>query len=346
MAAARADADQRAAARADGKQVAPEVAFADGVEQASAQLALALRISPGAADHRVYEALALTGRHPAAVDALEAGAVTLAKVRIIAEQTEQLSDAQAAAVTERVLPKAPQQTPPLLRAAVRRAVARTDPDAVRRRQAAAVATRGVSLYELPDGMAMLSARLPAGEAVGAHAVLDHHARSAQGPNDVRTLDARRADALIDLVCGPVGHPSAGAGGSPRWREGVQVQVRVTVPFSTLFGVDEAPGELAGYGAITADQARELAAAGTWRRILTDPPTGLPIDFGTTTLRDTGPYCRRHHRLKQTPRWQVTHHRDGAVTWTTPSGHTYTSTPPPVAEPPPLPAPDPDEPPPF
>ncbi|MPZ65284.1 MAG: DUF222 domain-containing protein [Pseudonocardiaceae bacterium] len=387
---AQAEAAERATARAAGEPVAPEVAYADGQEQAGAQVALALRISPESADCRVAEALTLTRRHAAAVDALEAGAVTLTKVRIIAEQTEQLSDEQAAAVTERVLPKAGQQTPPLLRRAVRRAVARTDADALRRRQQAAVADRGVTLYELPDGMAMLSARLPAPEAVGAYAVLDHHARSAQGPHDDRTLDARRADALIDLICGPAGHLSPGTtttrnqpgqddhgdqcdhgdrgvGRGPAWRKQVQVQVRVTVPFSTLFGLDDQPGDLAGYGPITPEQARQLAAAGTWRRVLTDPPTGLPIDFGTTTyrpppalrdailtahplcqapgctraavgcdldhhtpfhrsgtttLRDTGPYCRRHHRLKQTPRWKITHHSDGSVTWITHRAHLH------------------------
>ncbi|HEX8759621.1 MAG TPA: hypothetical protein VF734_06510, partial [Pseudonocardiaceae bacterium] len=36
--------------------------------------------------------------------------------------------------------------------------------------------------------------------------------------------------------------------------------------------DEHPGELAGDGPIAAEQARELAAQGTWRRILTDPAT--------------------------------------------------------------------------
>jgi hypothetical protein len=35
-----------------------------------------------------------------------------------------------------------------------------------------------------------------------------------------------------------------------------------VPFSALFGIDEQPGELAGYGTITAEQARELAVRGT------------------------------------------------------------------------------------
>jgi hypothetical protein len=31
-------------------------------------------------------------------------------------------------------------------------------------------------------------------------------------------------------------------------------------------------------------ARDLAAAGTWRRILTDPASGRPVDYGTTRYR--------------------------------------------------------------
>lgn len=160
---------------------------------------------------------------------------------------------------------------------------------------------------------------------------------------------------------------------------VRVQVRVTVPFSALCGIDEQPGELAGYGTITAEQARELVARGTWRRILTDPTSGAPIDYGTTVypppaaLRDlvvtrtpicgfpsclrpahrgdldhrephhrassTGPttegnldaYCRRHHRTKHTPGWSVHQDDRGTLTWTSPSRHTWTHEPAPIAE---------------
>jgi hypothetical protein len=48
------------------------------------------------------------------------------------------------------------------------------------------------------------------------------------------------------------------------------------------GVDERPGELAGYGPITAGMAREIAADGVWRRLLTDPATGTLLDYGDTT----------------------------------------------------------------
>jgi len=63
--------------------------------------------------------------------------------------------------------------------------------------------------------------------------------------------------------------------------GKPVTVNVTVPYSTLIGIDDHPGELAGYGTITADVARRIAAEGNWRRILTDPVDGAPLDYGRT-----------------------------------------------------------------
>ena len=149
-------------------------------------------------------------------------------------------------------------------------------------------------------------------------------------------------------------------------------ISVVVPLSTLLGLDEYPGELVGYGPIPAQLAREIAADGTWRRLLTDPASGTLLDYGRTTytppagladfVRARDLYCRnpicgqraatadldhtmawddgghtsdqnlyagcRHdHRLKTlSPGWQVDQHPDGRVTWTTPTGHSYTSHP--------------------
>jgi len=87
------------------------------------------------------------------------------------------------------------------------------------------------------------------------------------------MDQRRADAFIDLILGraTTGQPAV-------------AHVHVTVASTTLLGLDEQPGVLAGYGAITAQAARELAADGTWRRILTDPESGTVLDVGRTTYR--------------------------------------------------------------
>jgi hypothetical protein len=149
-------------------------------------------------------------------------------------------------------------------------------------------------------------------------------------------------------------------------------VHVTVPITMLMGLDESPGELRGYGPIPADLARDIAAEGTWQRLLTDPESGTLLDHGRTTYtppvgladhvraRDVecrSPICRRtavdadldhtvawndggttsdhnlharcrhDHRLKtHAPDWTVTQSPDGTITYTTPTGHTYTSQP--------------------
>jgi hypothetical protein len=199
---------ERDARQISGEPVAPEIAQLDGLESAAAEISLMLRIAPVTANSRLDDALVVTTRHPATMAALAKGRITLCKARIIAEQTTQLSDAHAGAVEERVLDRAATQTPGQLRRSVRRAVTKADPAAVRRRHEAAKRERDVSFWELPDGMAMVSACLPAGEALGVYGILDEYARATGGADD-RTLTARRADALVDLVCGSVGYLSTG-----------------------------------------------------------------------------------------------------------------------------------------
>jgi hypothetical protein len=45
--------------------------------------------------------------------------------------------------------------------------------------------------------------------------------------------------------------------------------------------------------------------------------------GPTTAHNLHTLCRRHHRLKTHHRWRYTPNPDGTLTWTTPTGHTYT-----------------------
>ncbi|HEV8527348.1 MAG TPA: HNH endonuclease, partial [Actinomycetes bacterium] len=67
-------------------------------------------------------------------------------------------------------------------------------------------------------------------------------------------------------------------------QGRRVEIGVLVPYPTLIGLSELPGELDGFGPIPASVARRLAAGGTWRRILTDPATGRVLDYGSTRYR--------------------------------------------------------------
>ncbi|MEV7973785.1 DUF222 domain-containing protein [Cellulomonas sp. NPDC089187] len=84
-----------------------------------------------------------------------------------------------------------------------------------------------------------------------------------------------------------GHPEGAASGGlhpgPSQRA-PRVEVRVTVPLSSLIGADDAPGRLDGHGPIDAATARALAAGGTWRRLVTDPLAGTVLDVGRRRYR--------------------------------------------------------------
>lgn len=61
-------------------------------------------------------------------------------------------------------------------------------------------------------------------------------------------------------------------------------VRVTVPAGVLLGLDDAPGDLAGFGPVPAATARLIATDATWQRLVTDPVTGVLVDYSTTTYQ--------------------------------------------------------------
>ena len=90
------------------------------------------------------------------------------------------------------------------------------------------------------------------------------------------------------------HGRSGAGASTK---GLRPIVQVTVALSTLLGLDECGGDLAGHGAIPAALARALAfdPTGTWRRILTDDD-GQFLEAGAHTYRP-GAALDRHVRLR-------------------------------------------------
>lgn len=109
------------------------------------------------------------------------------------------------------------------------------------------------------------------------------------PDAGATLEALRFDVLADMAWSALnaGHlgccntPCAGAAQQHGTRHGRAASVNITVPFSTLIGLDDEPAVLAGYGPVTAEVARRVATEGTWRRILTDPASGAVLDYGTT-----------------------------------------------------------------
>jgi hypothetical protein len=102
------------------------------------------RLAPRTTAGRVVDAMALVERLPETLRALSEGRISLPAARAIAEETSSLADEYLAEVQARVLARAGSQTPGRIRAATRRAVARMDAEALRRRAAKAVSERHVS----------------------------------------------------------------------------------------------------------------------------------------------------------------------------------------------------------
>ena len=72
---------------------------------------------------------------------------------------------------------------------------------------------------------------------------------------------------------------------------VPATVHLTMSAATLLDpADSTPGILDGIGPIPADDAARIAADGTWRRLLTDPTTGILTDYSTRTYAP-GPHLR-------------------------------------------------------
>jgi hypothetical protein len=88
------------------------------------------------------------------------------------------------------------------------------------------------------------------------------------------IDMKRADALTAICANFL---SALDGQVQSHRRPLTVNVTIDLP--TLLGLAENPGQLAGYGAIPAAVARELASDAKWRRFITEPQTGNLLDFG-------------------------------------------------------------------
>lgn len=234
-----------------------------------------------ARDGRLFDGtLAPTG------EALARGEIDPRKARAIADRLADAPLEVALDVQAAVLPGAGRRSPAQVERDLTRALVEVDPAEAAARHERARADRRVCRPRLlPDGMAGMWAVLPAEAAAMVDAALDDAAVAARAAGDPRTSDQLRADGLVDLVTG-------GGRGAHARSARPAVHVDVLVPLSSLMGVDDSPGDLAGYGAITAEQARALAAGGTWRRLVTDPLTGAVLDVGRTRYRPP-PSLRAH-----------------------------------------------------
>jgi hypothetical protein len=263
-------------------------------EAAESELALMLRRTDAAMRYELTRDRRLT-ELPHLFGVLARGDCTQGHTRKFIEITEDLDADVAAAVDAEVGERAASTTAAAFSRAVRKSVATHDKRSPAEKQNSQRPKLGVRCYPRRDGLISISATMPATEGVAAMVEINRRADALRVPNDQRTHGERQLDALfagLDTLPVPVDTSTGelpGDGDQPagRRRSGwLRAEVQVVIDWRSLLGLSDQPGELRGFGPIDAAEVRALLAqpGTTLRRLVTDPITGVLIDYGKTRYR--------------------------------------------------------------
>jgi hypothetical protein len=280
---------QRAAQTAAG---VPAAQVGRGI---AAQVGLARRCSPAAAQRYVGWAMILTEELPATLTALQAGRISEWRAMLIARETAWLARAHRLAVDRELAPQLDRFGDRAIEAAAKRIGYRLDPHGYVERFRAAETDRRVWIRPAPDAMVRLSALLPVATGVSAYATLCRDADTCLSGGDERGRGQLMADLLVQRVTG-----QAHAGDVP-------VEINLVMTDQALLGAGpgrDEPADIPGYGPVPAPIARHLATrTGTggvvprWiRRLYVAPSDGQLVALESRRRLFT-PAQRRFLRLR-------------------------------------------------
>ena len=248
------------------------------VHAATAEIRTALRLTRRGAETELHMALELVRRVPQVLDALDAGVIDNRRARAIVHGTTHLNDDTAQQVTDAIIDDAPRLTTGQLVARLRKLAITVDPHHATKRYRHAVEQRAIRTQTTEAGtMGIFATDLAPDLAAAAMAHLNHAAMALKRHGDSRTMDQLRADVFIDLINGTHTQCTTTNRGG----------IHLSADLETLTRLAEHPGELAGYGPVIADIARQVTEHQTntqWTYTITDPDTGMLIDAGTTRRR--------------------------------------------------------------
>jgi uncharacterized small protein (DUF1192 family) len=242
-------------------------------------VSLALKIAPQAAQRKLKTGRTLVRELPKTLALLTSGEISERHAQLITETAWRLDAELVDRFDSQVAERAADQTLSQLRQSVNRAELALDPATAQQRHTRALADRRVGFQPTDDGMAELPVLVGAAEGQLIFTRLTA-AATLLPADDIRTMDQKRADLLVDAVLS----------GLPRDAlpelQGRRPSIQVVVCADTLLQLDDEPAYLSGYGPITAETARRLAAdeSGSWRRLLTDPDTGQLLDISAERYR--------------------------------------------------------------
>ncbi|RJQ68872.1 HNH endonuclease [Pseudonocardiaceae bacterium YIM PH 21723] len=236
-------------------------------------------------------AQALHEKLPCTQEALAAGGIDVKKAQMLHSLTKPLDPELAGLVEEKVLPTAHELSNSEMRALGERYIQELDPHGAQERHERRKKDRSFTVTSKPDGMGELRLYSTAPEVQAAYQAIDQQVRNTRAKDDDRTQDQARADLAAAVL-------AAGGAGSEGFAP-VDPKIVITIPKDVIEGRQEHGAEMQGHGAILGSMARQMAAtAPTWLRMITDPVTGVGIDFS-----------RKGYRLSQTERnFLITRHK--------------------------------------
>jgi hypothetical protein len=255
-------------------------------EHVGDEIAAALTLTARGAD-QLLEFAAGLDRLPLTCAALAAGQIDRAKAYVIADEVSCLDHEHAAAVEAAVIGRAGGQTTGQLRASARRAVLAADPDAATRLREQAEKEARVEVWSETSGTAALVGRdLPQADVIAADKRIGSLARQLQAMGCGEGLDRLRARAYLALL---LGQPLPSPAPSPKPAGGAAGSVNLTMPLASWLGASGQPGEVAGFGPVTAADGRALAGrlagdrSSRWCLTLTDQD-GRAVAHGCARAR--------------------------------------------------------------
>jgi hypothetical protein len=229
--------------------------------------------------------------YPVIFDLLRTGRCTLRHATTMVRLTRDLDLEDALDVDQAVGGRAATMTVPGFRRIVRKAVARLDRRSAEDRRQARRRHVGVRCYPGDDGLITLAATMPAVDGVAAMVELNRRADLLKHPGGDRSHGERQIEALLaglrrESPADSAPPPPDAAPATSTRRSWLRAEIGVVIDLSSLLGLTDTPGELAGYGPIPAADIRAmLTEPGTMlRRLVTDPITGVLVDYGRSRYR--------------------------------------------------------------
>jgi len=265
------------------------------------ELAAGMRITEHAAGELIRRAEALVHRYPDALESLSRARMTVAHAEYLVDRLDECEPDVRDALVGEAVGLAEELPVGAFRRALRRLIEMHRSVTLAERHEAAVVKRRVVVELVADGMAWLSAYLPAVEAHAIYGRLTAMAKAIKTHDETvpgddaaqtssaedRTMDQLRADVLSDLLI--EGDTTV----HPVEARGIRATVAVTVPALTLLAESDsaraaaglAPAVVEGVGPVPLDRARVLCGgAEGWMRVLTHPETGMVLSVGRTQYR--------------------------------------------------------------